>query len=48
LPTRIEELEDTVDSAGLRLLEIPREGLFLAGKAFFAYRKQGGTRTTVL
>jgi len=45
---RIEELEDTVDTAELRLLEIPREALFLAGKAFLAYRKQGGTRTGVL
>ncbi len=45
---RIEELEDTVDTAELRLLEIPREALFLAGKAFLAYRKQGGIRTGVL
>jgi hypothetical protein len=45
---RIEELEDTVDTAGFRFLEIPREALFLAGKAFLAYRKQGGTRTGVL
>ena len=45
---RIEELEDTVDTAELRLLEIPREALFLAGKAFLAYRKRGGTRTGVL
>ena len=45
---RIEELEDTVHSAGLRFLEIPREALFLAGKAFLAYRKHGGTRTGVL
>jgi predicted nucleic acid-binding protein len=45
---RIEELEDAVGTAGLRLLEIPREALFLAGKAFLAYRRQGGTRTGVL
>jgi len=45
---RIEELEDTVETAGLRVLDIPREALFLAGKAFLAYRKQGGTRTGVL
>lgn len=45
---RIEELEDAVHTAGLRFLEIPREALFLAGKAFLAYRKQGGTRTGVL
>jgi predicted nucleic acid-binding protein len=45
---RIEELDNAVHAAGLRLLEIPREALFLAGKAFLAYRKQGGTRTGVL
>jgi predicted nucleic acid-binding protein len=45
---RIEELEDTIDTAALRILEIPREALFLAGKAFMAYRKRGGTRTGVL
>jgi predicted nucleic acid-binding protein len=45
---RIEELEDTIDTAELRLLEMPREALFLAGKAFFAYRKRGGTRTGVV
>jgi len=45
---RIEELEDAVHIAGLRFVEIPREALFLAGKAFLAYRKQGGTRTGVL
>ena len=46
--SRIEELEAVVTTAGLKLLEIPREALFLAGKAFLAYRKQGGTRTGVL
>ena len=45
---RIEELEDTVDTAELRLLEIPREALFLAGKAFLAYRRQRGERIGVL
>jgi len=45
---RIEELEETVDAARLRFMEIPREALFLAGKAFLAYRRQGGARTGVL
>jgi hypothetical protein len=45
---RIEELEETVEAAALRMLEIPREALFLAGKAFLAYRKQRGSRTGVL
>ena len=37
---RIEELEDTVHTAGLRFLEIPREALFLAGKVFLRYRQR--------
>jgi predicted nucleic acid-binding protein len=45
---RIEELEAFVASAEFKLLETPREALFLAAKAFLSYRKQGGTRTGVL
>lgn len=45
---RIEELEDTVAAAELRVHEIPREALFLAGKAFLAYRRRRGSRTGVL
>lgn len=36
---RIEELEDAIERAGLHLLEMPKEALFLAGKAFLQYRK---------
>ena len=46
---RIEELESMVAKAGLRLEAIPREALFLAGKAFVDYRRtRGGSRTGVL
>ena len=45
---RLEELDDTVMRLGLKLLEIPRPALFLAGRAFLAYRKAGGTRSNVL
>jgi hypothetical protein len=45
---RLEELDDTVVRLGLKLLEIPRPALFLAGRAFLAYRKAGGTRSNVL
>jgi hypothetical protein len=45
---RAEEVDDAVTSLGLKLLEIPRPALFLAGKAFVAYRKAGGARTKVL
>lgn len=43
-----EELDDAVQDLGLRLLEIPRPALFLAGKAFARYRRDGGSRPTVL
>jgi hypothetical protein len=35
---RIEELDDLLDEAGITLEEIPREALFLAGKAFRSNR----------
>jgi PIN domain-containing protein len=38
----IEELEAAVSKAGLQLLEIPKEALFLAGKAFLKYRRRKG------
>ena len=44
---RLEELDDAVMRLGLKLLEIPRPALFLAG-AFLTYRKVGGTRSNVL
>lgn len=45
---RIEELEAALDRLGLRVRAIPREALFLAGKAFVAYRKRGGARRSPL
>jgi hypothetical protein len=45
---RIEELDDLLDEAGVTLEEIPREALFLAGKAFRRYRAAGGARLGVL
>ena len=45
---RIEELDDLLDEAGVTLEEIPREALFLAGKAFRRYRAAGGSRMGVL
>jgi predicted nucleic acid-binding protein len=45
---RIEELEQVLADAALTVEPIPREGLFLAGKAFLRYRKQQGTKTNVL
>ena len=44
----IEALERVVAQLGLRLLDIPRPALFLAGKAFLRYRQAGGVRGKVL
>jgi len=46
--SRIEDLEAAIRESGLAWSEIPKEALFLAGKAFLAYRKSGGQRTTSL
>jgi predicted nucleic acid-binding protein len=43
-----EALDDTLVGMALVLTEIPRPALFLAGKAFIRYRREGGTRHNVL
>ena len=45
---QLEEVDEAVTRLGLKLLEIPRAALFLAGKAFMSYRRAGGTRSNVL
>ena len=45
---RIEEVEAMLERAQIEIKEIPREALFLAGKAFQRYKARGGTRTSVL
>ena len=45
---RIEELEVMLARTELRVEDIPREALFLAGRAFLQYRRRGGTKTGVL
>ena len=45
---RIEELETVLSEASLGLEPIPREALFLAGKAFLNYRRRQGTKQSVL
>ena len=44
----VEALDQTVADLGLVMIEIPRPALFLAGKAFAQYRRQGGTKSNVL
>jgi predicted nucleic acid-binding protein len=46
--SRIEDLEAALHDSGLVWSEVPREALFLAGKAFLEYRKAGGPRTSPL
>jgi predicted nucleic acid-binding protein len=45
---RIEELESVLSESSLSVEPIPREALFLAGKAFLNYRRNRGTRSGVL
>ncbi len=45
---KIEELESALQFADLKILEIPKEALFLAGKMFLKYRKQGGGKRSPL
>jgi predicted nucleic acid-binding protein len=46
--SRIEDLEAAMDDSGLVWSEIPREVLFLAGKAYLSCRKSGGPKTAPL
>jgi predicted nucleic acid-binding protein len=39
---------EALENLGLMIAEIPRPGLFLAGKAFVSYRRRGGTKLNVL
>jgi predicted nucleic acid-binding protein len=44
----VEEVDELLDILELPIHPIPREGLFLAAKAFEAYRHAGGSREHVL
>jgi len=45
---KIEELERAISELGIKVLEIPREALFLTGKAFLKYRRKKGTKNSPL
>jgi len=45
---RIEEVERLLKDVDIGWADVPREALFLAGKAFQQYRRQGGSRAGVL
>jgi predicted nucleic acid-binding protein len=44
----IEDLESAINKAGFQLLEIPKEALFLAGKAYIKYKRKKGAKRTPL
>ncbi len=44
----VDEVDRAVKRLGLVLRELPRPALFLAGRAFLNYRRQGGPRNSVL
>ena len=45
---RIEDLEAALNGADLTMMEIPKESLFLAAKAFVSYRRSGGMKISPL
>ncbi len=45
---RIEKLESALNKGGFQMMEIPKEALFLAGKAFLKYRKGKGAKRSPL
>jgi len=45
---RIENLESAIARAGFQMLEIPKEALFLAGKAYLKYKERKGVKKTLL
>jgi predicted nucleic acid-binding protein len=44
----VEALDQVLESLTLVMVDIPKSALFLAGKAFVRYRRQGGTKSNVL
>jgi predicted nucleic acid-binding protein len=44
----IELLENTLHDCKIKMLSIPKEALFLAGKVFLNYRKRTGKKTSPL
>ena len=44
----VEALDDLLAAMQIPVQDIPKPALFLAGKAFVQYRRQGGTKSNVL
>ena len=45
---KIEELEKAISELSIKVIEIPREALFLAGKVFIKYKRNSGGRKSPL
>lgn len=45
---RIEDLEETFSGGFFKIVQMPKEALFLAGKAFLQYKSNNGTKNSVL
>ena len=45
---KIEELESALQKGGFQMLEMPKEALFLVGKAYLDYRRNKGTKKSPL
>jgi len=45
---RIEDLELALHEGGFKMLEIPKEALFLAGKVYLKYKRSGGAKGSPL
>ncbi len=45
---RIEDLEETFSGGFFKIVPMPKEALFLAGKAFLQYKSNNGTKNSVL
>ena len=45
---RIEEVEQAISGLPVKVIEIPREALFLAGKTFLKYKKNKGNKNAPL
>ncbi|MDR2243917.1 MAG: type II toxin-antitoxin system VapC family toxin [Burkholderiales bacterium] len=44
----VEALNSAIEGMGLIVQELPRPALFLAGRAFLKYRREGGNKSNVL
>lgn len=45
---KVEEVERAIEELGIKVLEMPREVLFLTGKVFLKYRKNKGNKASPL